>query len=354
MRERFVSTTWFVTVAGGLGLRASNTMNHRRAMLLTAVIAVIAAVGYGLWRSRAALFGNPAGPGRVTVSGNIEAHESVLSFAQVQAPIVELPFDEGAHVPRDAELARVDDRIYRQQIAIDRANVRVAAAQVAVNESSLRAARSSLASDRFDLAQKRRDAARAEELVKTAATSVQARDLAATAAQQSAAALERDQALARVAGNNVALARTSQAAAAAKLALDDVTLGYTTLRAPFAGVIAVREAELGELAGPGVAIFTLDDLDHVWLRAYLNETDIGQVRLGEPADVTTDSYRGKTYQGRVSFISPQAEFTPKTVETNAERVTLVYRIRIDIANPTHELLPGMPADARIVLLPAAR
>ncbi len=103
-----------------------------------------------------------------------------------------------------------------------------------------------------------------------------------------------------------------------------------------------------------MAIFTLDDLDHVWLRAYVNETDLGKIRLGEAVDVTTDTYPGKTYAGRISFISPDAEFTPKTVETNAERVTLVYRVRIDIANPTHELLPGMPADAKIALLPAGK
>lgn len=126
------------------------------------------------------------------------------------------------------------------------------------------------------------------------------------------------------------------------------------MRAPFSGVLAIREAELGELAGPGVAIFTLDDLDHVWLRAYVNETNLGQVRLGEPVAVTTDTYPGKIYHGRIGFIASQAEFTPKTVETHAERVTLVYRIRIDIYNPTHELLPGMPADATIALLPAGR
>ncbi len=82
----------------------------------------------------------------------------------------------------------------------------------------------------------------------------------------------------------------------------------------------------------------------------MNEPDIGKVRLGEAVDVTTDTYPAKIYHGHISFISPQAEFTPKTVETHAERVTLVYRIRIDVANPTHELLPGMPADATIPLL----
>ncbi len=329
-------------------------MQQRRTIVLTAVVVLAGALGGWLWWSRGGLFEAGRNRLQVTLSGNVEAHQSVLSFTQVQAPIVELPFDEGARVPRDRVLARVDDRLYRRQITIDRAGERVAAAQVAVAQSSLRAARSTVGSDRFDLEEKRRDAARAQQLVRTAATSVQARDLARTAERQSAAALERDRALMRVAGNNVALARAGVAAAAARLALDEVTLGYTTLRAPFAGVIAVRQAEIGELAGPGVAVVTLDDLDHVWLRAYLNEVDIGKVRLGEAVDVTTDSYPGKTYRGRVSFISPQAEFTPKTVETNAERVTLVYRIRIDIANPTHELLPGMPADAHIELMPAGR
>ena len=326
-------------------------MNRKQA-LMAVILLALAAASYGLWRWHEVLVARSAGPPHVTVSGNIEAHESVLSFTQVQAAIVELPFDEGAYVARDTVLARVDDRLYREQVVIDRADELVATAQVAVNESSLAAARSTVASDRFDLREKRRDAERAEELVRTAATSVQARDLARTAAQQSAETLAHDRALLQVAVTNVALAKANEAQAAAKLALDVVTLGYATLRAPFDGVIAVRQAERGQLAGPGVAVVTLDDLDHPWLRAYVNERDIGRVRLREPVEITTDSYPGKKYHGRISFISPEAEFTPKTVETNAERVTLVYRIRIDVANPTHELLPGMPADARIELMPA--
>lgn len=315
---------------------------------------LIVAAGSALWYWRAEVAAQAASRGHITVSGNIEAHESVLSFTQVQAAITELPFDEGAHVARGTLLARLDDRLYRQQVEIDRASQAVATAQVSVNESTVLAARSSLASDQFDLSEKRRDAARAEELVKSSATSVQARDLTATAAEQSAAALTHDQALLKMALSATALARANESAAASRLALDQVTFGYTVLRAPFDGVIAVREAELGQLAGPGVAVLTLDDLDHVWLRAYVNEPDIGRIRLNEPADIRSDSYQGKTYHGRISFISPDAEFTPKTVETHAERVTLVYRIRIDIDNPTHELLPGMPADAVLTLLPAGK
>ena len=92
---------------------------------------------------------------------------------------------------------------------------------------------------------------------------------------------------------------------------------------------------------------TAGDLEHVWLRAYISETDLGRVKLGQRARVKTDTYPGKQYHGRISFISSIAEFTPKSVQTYNERVTLVYRIKIDIDNPNHELKPGMPADAHL-------
>ena len=320
--------------------------SKRLSMLSTLIALAVAASAYGAWRW-SSMFGANRASSSIVVSGNIEAHESVLSVTQVQAPIVFLPFDEGAPVARGTLLARLDDRVYRRQVEIDRANVAVQAAQVEANRSTLMATTHSVASDRFDLAEKQLDYTRADTLAKHDAVSQQARDLALTARKQSAAQLARDQALVDAAQKSVDLATANVQAARAKLALDETMLSYTELRAPFDGVIAVREAELGQLAGPGVAIFTIAELDHVWLRAYVNEPDIGRIRLGETADVSTDAYPRKVYRGRVSFISPQAEFTPKTVETHAQRVTLVYRIRIDIDNPTHELLPGMPADASI-------
>lgn len=323
------------------------TRFKRRARLLVMTFFAVAMLGIvAAWRWTAWFDGAPHQPS-IVVSGNIEAHESVLSVSQVQAPIVYLPFDEGARVTRGTVLAKLDDSLYRRQAEIDRGTQEVDQAQIQVYQSNLAAARHSVDSDRYDLSEKRRDFARAETLVQSNAISVQARDLAYTAQQQSAAALAHDQALALAARDNISLAQADLSAAQAKVKLDEVMLAYTVLTAPFDGVIAVRQAELGELAGPGVAVFTLDELDHVWLRAYVNESDLGNVRLNQPVDVNTDSYPGKTYRGRISFISPQAEFTPKTVETHAERVNLVYRIRIDIDNPTHELLPGMPADATI-------
>jgi len=331
-------------------------MTSRARFGIAALIILILTVGgILLWApARRVLFGPPAGPQNVLVSGNIEAHQSVLSFTEIQAPITYLPFDEGKFVKAGTVLARVDDRYYRQQLQIDRSALDVARKQIAVNEGNLAAARNTVVSDQLDLAEKKRDYARDEAQLKVGAVSRQVHDLAFTAAAQAATVLARDQALVRVARDNVGLARASLAADEAKVVLDQVTLSYTVLRAPFSGVLAVREAELGVLAGPGVAVFTLADLDHVWLRAYVNETNLGQIRLGELAAVATDTYPGKTYHGRIGFISSQAEFTPKTVETHAERVTLVYRIRIDIDNPTHELLPGMPAQATIALLPAGK
>ncbi len=330
-------------------------MTRRTRLSLFSAALVLALATAWFWPpAHRMLFAPPAPATDIMLSGNIEAHQSVLSFTQVSAPIVFLPLDEGTTVTAGTVLARVDDQLYASQVAIDRANLAVAAAQVSVSESSLDAAQHSVISDNYDLAQKQRDYARAEALVKSSAISRQDRDLAFTAAGQSAATLAHDQALLQVARDNIVLAHATRDADEEKLKLDQVTLSYTTLRAPFSGVISVRQAELGELAGPGVAIVTLDDLDHIWLRAYVNEPDRGKIRLDEPVDVTTDSYPGHRYRGRISFISPEAEFTPKTVETHAERVTLVYRIRIDIANPTHELLPGMPADAKISLLPAGK
>jgi HlyD family secretion protein len=283
----------------------------------------------------------------IEVSGNIEAHESILSFKTVQSRIVDLPFDEGQRVTASTVLARVDDSDYRQQVAIAEAALTAQMRQLDVAEQSVDATRRTVISDEADVALKQLEFDRAQTLLTRGAGTVDARDVADTALKQSRAALDRDKALEAGADKSVALGIANIGSAREALNLAKIILGYTTLTAPYDGVILVRQAELGEVVSPGAAIVTLADITHVWLRAYVNETDIGKIRLGEQAAVTTDSYPGKVYTGRISFISESAEFTPKSVETHAERGTLVYRIRIDIDNPSHELVPGLPADARI-------
>jgi HlyD family secretion protein len=333
---------------------APRVSRAKRAKLAIAAAVVAAGVVLAFPVPRALLaswFGAAPATQLITVSGNIEAHQSVLSFKSVQSRVVELPFDEGQWVTAGTLIARVDDSDYRQQAVIAEANLEVQTRQLAAAQESLAAAEKTVASDEADLAQKNLDSSRNEALWAQGFVSSAARDQSATALKQSTAVLARDKALQLVAARNVQVAKANVESAQEALKLARIVLGYTTLRAPFDGVILVRQAELGEVAMPGSPVVTLADLDHIWLRAYINETDIGKIRHGQPAVVITDSYPGTKYRGRVSFIASKAEFTPKSVETHAERVTLVYRIRIDVDNPTHQLVPGMPADAQLEALP---
>jgi HlyD family secretion protein len=137
------------------------------------------------------------------------------------------------------------------------------------------------------------------------------------------------------------------ARAKAQIVLIDSQLSDTIACSPVSGVVLVKAADVGEVLAPGTSVVTVGDIDHPWLRAYIGEKDLGRVKLGSKVKVTTDSYPGKIYNGRVSFISSEAEFTPKQIQSAEERVKLVYRIKIDIDNPLHELKSNMPADAEI-------
>jgi HlyD family secretion protein len=135
--------------------------------------------------------------------------------------------------------------------------------------------------------------------------------------------------------------------ARAQVGLLDTALADSVLRAPISGVVLVKSVEPGEVVNAGVPVASIARLDKPWVRAYITERQLGRVRLGQPARVFTDSFPGKTYSGRVSFISSEAEFTPKQIQTSEERVKLVYRVKIDVDNPNQELKVNMPVDAEI-------
>ncbi|HEY1342667.1 MAG TPA: efflux RND transporter periplasmic adaptor subunit, partial [Bryobacteraceae bacterium] len=143
--------------------------------------------------------------------------------------------------------------------------------------------------------------------------------------------------------------RAEIARSKANMALIDSQLADTIAASPVDGVVLVKAADVGEVLAAGTTVVTIGDIEHPWLRGYINETDLGRVKIGSKARVTTDSYHDKVYDGRVTFISSEAEFTPKQIQTEQERVKLVYRIKIEIDNPRHELKSNMPADAEIVL-----
>lgn len=135
--------------------------------------------------------------------------------------------------------------------------------------------------------------------------------------------------------------------AVAQVALIESRLDDTIALAPVGGVVLSKSAEVGEVLAAGSTVVTIGDLDHPWLRGYINETDLGRVKIGSRVAITTDTYPGKIYEGRITFIASEAEFTPKQIQTEGERVKLVYRVKVEADNPGGELKLNMPADGVI-------
>jgi HlyD family secretion protein len=242
--------------------------------------------------------------GAVKVSGNIEATDVRLSF-RVTGKITELLTDEGKTVKIGDVVARLDtDELTKVKAEAD---------------ASLKAAQFQYELDKLEYA-------RAENLLKEGAIPAQKRDFAKTKLDADKANIDKLQ---------------------ASLALADTRLGFADLTSNIDGFVLVKSAEAGEVVQVGAPVFTVADLRDIWVTAYINETDLGRVKLNQEAEVKTDTYPGKAYKGRVSFISQEAEFTPKQIQTTEERVKLVYRIKIQVDNTSLELKPGMPADGYI-------
>jgi HlyD family secretion protein len=146
-------------------------------------------------------------------------------------------------------------------------------------------------------------------------------------------------------------AHAKKAAARAGLAIARQQLAETEIFAPFDGVVLSTSAEPGLYLNPGTAVLTVGDIQGVWLRAFVAETDLGRIRLGQAAEVSVDAYPERRWNGHIRFISSAAEFTPRSVQTTKERTNLVYRIKIQLDNPDGVLKPGMPADAVIEVAP---
>jgi HlyD family secretion protein len=137
--------------------------------------------------------------------------------------------------------------------------------------------------------------------------------------------------------------------ARAQVAVVDAQLADSVAPAPVNGVVLVKSSEVGEVLAAGTTFLTIGEMDRPWMRAYIGEQDLGRVKLGAKVKVTTDSFPGKVYWGRVTFISSEAEFTPKQIQTPEERVKLVYRIKVEVENPQYELKLNMPVEAEVLL-----
>lgn len=325
---------------------------NKRLVLIGAVAAVLimAALAYSLLgRSR---------PGPLTLSGNVDIRSVNLGF-RVPGRIADMPVEEGARVRQGDVLARLDtapltDALNAAEAQLGAANAELDKRRNGNRSQDIAQAEALVAQRRATLAQAKADDERRSELVKTGAVS-QAVYLATRAAYLAAEAqlhaAEQSLSLQRAGwrSEDIAAASAERAAAIAQRDKAQTDLTDATLRAPSDGTILTRANEPGAIVAPGETVFVLTIDRPMRVRAYVGETDLGRIAPGMPVLVSTDG-NPKTYHGTIGFISPAAEFTPKTVQTQELRTQLVYRLRVIVSDPDELLRQGQPVT---VAVPAA-
>ena len=294
----------------------------------------------------------------IKVSGNIETTEVNVGF-KVPGRIVSLSVQEGDWVENGKVLAKLDDEDLRNRFELAKATLNSAQAKLSKllagsRPEELREAEAVLFQAKSDLENKQAHYERMKPLFERGVIPKENLDNAEAGYKIAKASFQKatENYLLVKEGprkEDIEDARAQVEQARASLKLAETQLSYTVLHSPLSGVVLVKASEMGEVVNPGTSILTLADLGNVWLKAYIPETDLSKVKWGQEVIVTTDLRPKKEYKGKISFISSQAEFTPKSIQTEKERVTLVYRIKVDIPNPDRELKPGMPADGKILL-----
>jgi len=246
---------------------------------IVAVVVVLVAAGVTAWLL---LSGGGTTTSRLTGSGTIEAPEVAVA-SLVSGTILEAPATEGASVTKGDTLFRIDDSVVKLQVVQAQAGV-----------SAAKAARDQARSDKKSTA-----------------------EIAAAQAQ------------------------LDQAAAGVQLA--QLQLSYYTVTAPVDGVILTKSLDAGENAAPGKTLATIGRLDELTVTVYVAESDIGKVRIGQKANLRTDSSTS-SFACTVTSVASEAEFTPAQVETKDQRVKLVYAVKLSVSDASGTLKPGMPVD----------
>ena len=325
----------------------------KKKMVIAAVVILVIGAGVAYWETR------PTAPAdQVTIYGNVDIRQVQAAFDD-SGRILRLSVQEGDRVHKGQLLAELDPTRFQDAVDRDQASVatqeqvlaRLLAGsrpeEIAEARASAAAAQAALAN--AETTWRRQQALAAEQYVPR-----QNLDNAAAVLKTARANLDHAQqglalAIKGPRQEDIAAARSQLVAEQAALHLAQRQLADTKLFAPQEGVVQDRILEPGDMASPQVPVFTLALDNPVWVRAYLPEKSLGQVRLGMQADIDSDSFPGKHFAGWVGFISPTAEFTPKTVQTTELRTELVYRVRIYACNPGHQLRLGMPVTVQIPL-----
>lgn len=328
-------------------------MNVKKRILILIVIAAVAAIGYTVWKQAV----EKEQANSLTLYGNVDIREVELAF-RVAGRLQSMRYDEGDSVTAGEVVAELDAGPYRDALQVAEARVAQAGAQVEKFKAGTRPqdiaraqAGVSQAQAAYDNAES--DYKRVSGLLETGASSVKARDAAQARRDEARAGLDSAREALALAqegfrSEDIAAAVADLAAAQAQQAIVATQLDDTRLVAPSKGTLISRIREPGAMLNAGMPVYSLSLRDPIYVRAYVDEPNLGRLAPGAHVRVTTDS-SDKVYDGQVGFISPRAEFTPRSVETTELRTDLVYRLRIVIDKGDEGLRQGMPVTVHVSL-----
>jgi HlyD family secretion protein len=334
----------------------ASTAHHgvRRRLLIVALLAAAAGAGVaGWWFTQ-----RNSAPVDLVLHGNVDLRQVALPFNNNER-IAAVLVQEGDRVHKGEVLARLDTSRLEPQVAQVAAQV---AAQRAVVDrlrhgsrpEEIAQAKANLESAKADAVNASRQFERKKTLLDKSFASQQDADAAEAAAAVADARVEVNQkaldlAIAGPRQEDIDQAEAQLRGNEAQLAFLRQQLADAELKAPLDGIIRSRLMEPGEMASPQRPVFSLAIIDPKWVRTYVSETNLGMARTGTRAFVTVDSFPGRQFEGWIGFVSPVAEFTPKTVETEELRTSLLYEVRVFVNDPNNDLPLGMPATVRLPL-----
>jgi HlyD family secretion protein len=292
--------------------------------------------------------------GSIDASGTLEAVEVNVS-SKVTGQLMKLYVQEGSVVHQNDTVAVIDDATLQLQLKQAQAGVELADAQYLLlkngarkedlrsSEESVRQAESVASASETDF-ERMKELFSANSVTKKQYDDAESRHTVTQAQLVSARQnLQKLQHFARPEDLNAAKARIDQAKSQVDLIKKQISDSH--ILAPVSGTVTYKPVEVGELIGTGSIVVRISQLDHLELMIYVNEQELGKIQLGENAEVVIDTYPDKNYHGKVIYISPVAEFTPRNVQTKDERTKLVYGVKLQVENQSGDLKSGMPADA---------
>jgi HlyD family secretion protein len=324
------------------------------------IILLLLVLGFGAWFGYQRYVRQDTGT--PVFYGNVDIREVELGF-RVAGRIAEMLVDEGDAVQAGQRLASLDKKPFLDDLALHTANIALQTANLAKLEAGNRPeeieqARAEMASRQASLENARGIFARQQQLAKSDFASQQAFENASTQLRGAEAQLKASEQTLKLAvegprKEDIAAARAALEGAKAQKQKAETGLGDAELLAPADGVVLTRAAEPGAIMAAGTTVYTLSMQSPVWVRAYISEPQLGLIHPGAAVKLYTDTRPNVPYSGQVGFISPVAEFTPKSVETPELRADLVYRFRIIVRNPDQALRQGMPVTVQLDGAPAA-